>query len=77
MTSGVVISALVTRYSFGYSFSTWRFHLRGLRIRGAHDVGWTDEMTMRTIMQTDVKTVTAGTTIATARTEAPLGAFTR
>ena len=25
---------------FGYSFATWRFHLRGETIRSAADIGW-------------------------------------
>jgi chloride channel protein, CIC family len=29
----VIISAQVTRETFGYSFATWRFHLRGETIR--------------------------------------------
>jgi CIC family chloride channel protein len=75
--SGVIISALVTRYSFGYSFSTWRFHLRGLRIQGAHDIGWVSDMTMRSIMQTDAKTVTGDTTLAALRAEIPPGTYSR
>ena len=48
---GILFSTVVTRYCFGYSFSTWRFHLRGLRIAGAHDIGWINELTMTTLMQ--------------------------
>lgn len=33
------ISAFLVRELFGYSFSTWRLHLRGESIRSAHDVG--------------------------------------
>ncbi len=36
----VILSMQVTREFFGYSFTTWRFHLRGETIRGAADVGW-------------------------------------
>ena len=36
----VIISMQVTREFFGYSFTTWRFHLRGETIRSAADVGW-------------------------------------
>ncbi|TIV05445.1 MAG: chloride channel protein, partial [Mesorhizobium sp.] len=35
-----IMSAILVRETFGYSFSTWRFHLRGETIRSAHDVGW-------------------------------------
>ena len=31
---------------FGYSFSTWRFHLRGETVRSARDVGWAREFTV-------------------------------
>jgi len=43
----VIISAQVTRETFGYSFATWRFHLRGETIRSAADVGWLRELTVR------------------------------
>src|SRR5262245_55724997 len=36
----VIIATQITRELFGYSFATWRFHLRGETIRGAGDVGW-------------------------------------
>src|SRR5208283_2775369 len=35
-----VVSALTVRRTFGYSFATWRFHLRGEAIRSAVDIGW-------------------------------------
>jgi CIC family chloride channel protein len=34
----VIVSAQVTREAFGYSFATWRFHLRGQSIRSAAGV---------------------------------------
>ena len=33
------VTALIVRELFGYSFATWRFHLRGEVIRGPQDVG--------------------------------------
>ncbi|MGH7010580.1 MAG: chloride channel protein, partial [Caulobacteraceae bacterium] len=33
-----MIASLIVRETFGYSFSTWRLHLRGETIRSAHDV---------------------------------------
>ncbi len=33
-----IVSSLIVRETFGYSFSTWRLHLRGETIRSAHDV---------------------------------------
>src|ERR1700742_929285 len=43
----IIVSAQVTRQQFGYSFATWRFHLRGEGIRSAADVGWVRELTVR------------------------------
>ena len=37
---GLVVSSLTVRRTFGYSFATWRFHLRGEAIRSAVDIGW-------------------------------------
>ena len=52
----VIISAQVTRETFGYSFATWRFHLRGETIRSAADVGWMRELTVRQMMRRGVPT---------------------
>lgn len=69
----VLFSNTVTRRFFGYSFSTWRFHLRGPRITGAHDVGWVNELTMETLMQTDTKTVPESMRLAVLRAQIPAG----
>ncbi len=55
----VIISAQMTREVFGYSFATWRFHLRGETIRSAADVGWMRELTVEKMMRQDVQTVNA------------------
>src|SRR5216683_806947 len=73
----VVISVLVTREMFGYSFATWRFHLRGETIRSAADIGWMREVTVARMMRRDVKTVAADITIAAFRAAFPLGSETR
>jgi chloride channel protein, CIC family len=73
----VIISAQVTRETFGYSFATWRFHLRGETIRSAADVGWIRELTVRRMMRTDVRTVPAHTTLARFRMVFPLGSTTQ
>jgi chloride channel protein, CIC family len=62
----VIVSMQVTRESFGYSFATWRFHLRGETIRGGADVGWIRDLTVAQMMRSDVRTTS---------TEAPLTAF--
>jgi CIC family chloride channel protein len=69
----VIVSAQVTREAFGYSFATWRFHLRGETIRSAADVGWIRELNVRRMMRTDVRSVPAHTTIARFRMVFPLG----
>lgn len=69
----VIISTQVTRELFGYSFATWRFHLRGETIRSAADIGWLRELTVRRMMRTDMRTVAAHTTIGRFRLVYPLG----
>jgi CIC family chloride channel protein len=69
----IIVAAQVTREGFGYSFATWRFHLRGESIRSAADVGWIRELTVRRMMRPDMRTVPAHTTIARFRLVYPLG----
>ena len=69
----IIISTQVTREMFGYSFATWRFHLRGETIRSAADVGWMRELNVRRMMRPDVRTVPAHTTAARFRLVYPLG----
>lgn len=60
---GVVVSSVIVRHTFGYSFSTWRFHLRGLPIRGAEDIGWLAELSVAKVMTRSLRTVPWGTPI--------------
>jgi CIC family chloride channel protein len=69
----VIISMQVTREFFGYSFTTWRFHLRGETIRSAADVGWIRDLTVAQMMRADVRTVPAETQISAFREAFPLG----
>ena len=69
----VIISAQVTREVFGYSFATWRFHLRGETIRSAADIGWMRDLTVSRMMRQDVQTVHASTNVASFREAFPLG----
>jgi CIC family chloride channel protein len=76
--TGAVLAACVTaslfvRETFGYSFSTWRLHLRGETIRSAHDVGWVRQMTVGRLMRREPPSVTAETTLAEFRARYPLG----
>ncbi|MBN9221202.1 MAG: chloride channel protein [Mesorhizobium sp.] len=72
-----IMSAILVRETFGYSFSTWRFHLRGETIRSAHDVGWMRSLTVGSMMREDIKTIDASTTLAAFRKEFPLGSAQR
>lgn len=55
--AGVVTSATLVRQTFGYSFSTWRFHQRGVAIRSAHDVGWMSDLSVGRMMHVGATTV--------------------
>lgn len=75
--AGVLVASAITRYRFGYSFSTWRFHLRGLRILGAHDIGWVKDITVAGIMRTGMKTTTVNTKLSELRETYPAGSAKR
>ncbi|MGA2895452.1 MAG: chloride channel protein [Xanthobacteraceae bacterium] len=68
----VIIASQMTREVFGYSFATWRFHLRGETIRSAADVGWMRDLTVEKMMRQDVQTVNAAATIGALREIFPL-----
>jgi CIC family chloride channel protein len=72
-----VASSTLVRETFGYSFTTWRFHLRGENIRGAHDIGGLRNLTVGKVMRRDLKTVPETMTIKEFRRHYPLGAATR
>ncbi len=57
------IVSVIVRQTFGYSFATWRLHLRGESIRSAQDVSWMRTLTVARMMKTDVKTVSCHQTI--------------
>jgi chloride channel protein, CIC family len=73
----VIISTQITRELFGYSFATWRLHLRGETIRSAADVGWIRDLTVRRLMRPVVATVNADMPIAEFRAKFPLGSKTQ
>ncbi|GGF17203.1 chloride channel protein [Aliidongia dinghuensis] len=70
---GVVAASIAVRHWFGYSFATWRFHTRGLKIRSPEDVAWFDEIKVGRLMRSDPKTVPVDITIAALRRAYPLG----
>ncbi len=74
---GVIVASVLTRELFGYSFATWRFHLRGETIRSAADVGWIRDLTVGRMMRPDLKTVPRETSLERFRELYPLGSATR
>ena len=72
-----VVSAITVRRTFGYSFATWRFHLRGEAIRSAVDVGWMRNLTVGRMMRREVRRVPLEMTIETFRRSFALGSVAR
>ena len=72
-----VVSSITVRRTFGYSFATWRFHLRGEAIRSAVDIGWMRNLSVGRMMRRDVRTVRADTPLASVRRDFPLGSSPR
>jgi len=64
---GVVAASLTVRHIFGYSFATWRFHLRGEAILGGEDIGWARETEARDLMRREITIVPASMTVAAFR----------
>ena len=75
--AAAIVASLLVRETFGYSFSTWRLHLRGETIRSAQDVGWIRSLTVGSLMRPDVRTVPIGTSIAELKATFPLGSTSR
>jgi len=59
-----MVATVITRRWFGYSFSTWRFHIRGLGLKGAYDVSRMYELTVRRVLDRDMFRVPAATKLA-------------
>jgi CIC family chloride channel protein len=75
--AAAVVSSLTVRRIFGYSFATWRFHLRGESIRSAVDIGWMRNLTVGRMMRREIRVVAADMPIAVFRRENPLGSANR
>lgn len=76
LTATLCSSALV-RERFGYSFSTWRLHLRGEVIRSARDIGWMRTLTARRMMRTAPATALPTLSISAFKEQFPLGSTSR
>lgn len=74
---GAIVSSMLVREVFGFSFTTWRFHLRGETIRSAHDIGWLRNLTVGKMMRRDVKSVPERMTMKEFRRLYPLGSASR
>jgi CIC family chloride channel protein len=57
VTVAVTSAALVVRHWFGYSFATWRFHLRGVALHSPHDIGWLHDLQVAKLMRRDFAVV--------------------
>ncbi|WP_338466007.1 chloride channel protein [Novosphingobium sp. ZN18A2] len=76
LTAALCSSALV-RAQFGYSFSTWRLHLRGEVVRSARDIGWMRDLTAERMMRRAPATMREDETVAALREKFPLGSTKR
>lgn len=72
-----LVSGTLTREVFGYSFSTWRLHVRGSNIRGPRDIGWMLNLSAGRIMRRDWVAMPEDLTIAEFRARMPLGSASK
>lgn len=81
LTAAVVTAALccslIVRERFGYSFSTWRLHLRGEAVRNPRDIGWMRSMTAITLMRKNPVAMPEHASIAELREQVALGSTSR
>lgn len=78
VTAGVlaasIAASLMARAAFGYSFSTWRLHLRGENIRSANDIGWIADLTVGRLMQPNPPLTESDVPLADLCAQYPIGA---
>jgi CIC family chloride channel protein len=75
--TAALVSSTITREVFGYSFSTWRLHVRGSDIRSPRDIGWMLTLTAGRMMRRDWVRVPSDASIAEYRTTVPLGSASK
>jgi CIC family chloride channel protein len=68
-----IATTLAVRATFGYSFTTWRLHLRGETIRGGQDVGWLRDLTVGRMMAPAPPKFPADRSVRAFRDAYPLG----
>jgi CIC family chloride channel protein len=69
----VIFASAVGQHLFGYSFATWRFHQRGIKLKGAYDIGWQRDLTVERLMRRDPRIIAPTTTLADFAEQFPLG----
>ncbi len=69
----VVTAAIAVRHWFGYSFATWRFHLRGLKIHSPEDIGWLDELRIGPLMRRDAAVIASDVPVSELGHRFPVG----
>lgn len=74
---GAVIASLIVRRFFGYSFATWRFHIRGEAIRSAFDISFIRDLTVVKLMRREARTAGEHMTVAAFRKRFPIGSTER
>jgi CIC family chloride channel protein len=72
-----LVASTIVRELFGFSFSTWRLHLRGETVKSARDVGWMKNLTAGSMMRRETRATSAEMPIAEFRHKFPLGSATR
>jgi CIC family chloride channel protein len=75
--ASALVCTLIVRETFGYSFSTWRLHLRGESVRSAHDVGRLRALTVGRLMRNDPPIAERSITVAEFKRRFPLGSTQR
>jgi chloride channel protein, CIC family len=68
-----IATTLAVRATFGYSFTTWRLHLRGETIRGGQDVGWLRDLTVGRMMVRSPPMFSADQSVRAFRESYPVG----
>jgi CIC family chloride channel protein len=75
--ASALVCTLIVRETFGYSFTTWRLHLRGESVRSAHDVGRLRALTVGKMMRTAPPTAERSISAGEFKRRFPLGSTTR
>ena len=75
--TGALVASAATRESFGYSFSTWRLHVRGSAIRSPRDIGWMLDLTAERLMRRDWVAVPDTLTLDAFRRAVPPGSTSK